>query len=473
MSEKIDLTPANENAGNAVSEGGNTTQGNDQKYEVIEIGGIKFTLKYCTAVPGASEAEDEELLQDISLRGFLTPVFIDDNFNVIDGRRKLKIAQKLGRKDFTTKILPGLSEAEKWQLAQDLNFHRRQLTKMEIDQIIQRNREKIPELALSLRADGKSYRMIGDKLGVSPETARKAVNQAATVQGWTVDLPETICGKDGKKRSAKRRMTTIYAATPKEVERAIDACQTIGNQFPNGNISVKRAERIARETERERLREQDIGDFKDGQNDLLQGDFITKGQDIPDSTVDLIFSDPPYDRESLPLWDQLGALAARVLKPSGVLISYSGCMYLNQIYPMLDHHLHYLWTAAIYHTGGKKKIYPVGLNQAWKPILIYYKPPLHVYWPTITDMVSGGESKEHHDWEQSIGEALHYIKAFCPRNGVLLDPMMGSGTSIIAGLQSGLGCRCIGIEIDKAAFTTAQQRIQRTIDEIKSRKESA
>jgi ParB-like chromosome segregation protein Spo0J len=447
--------------------------GMNQEYEVIQFGNVKFTLKYCTAVPEASEAEDEELLQDISVRGFLTPVFIDEQINVIDGRRKLKIAKKLGRNDFTTKLLPGLSEAEKWQLAQDLNFHRRQLTKAEIDQIIQRNREKIPELALSLRVEGKSYRMIGDKLGVSPETARKAVNQAATVHQKTVDLPETICGKDGKKRSAKRRPTTIYAATPKEVERAIKACQTIGDHLPNGNITVKRAERIARETERERLREQDVEDFKDGQVELLQGEFTIRGQEIPDSTIDLICTDPPYDQASLSLWDQLGALAARILKPSGVLISYSGTMYLNQIYPMLDHHLHYLWTATIYHTGGRNKIHPVGLNTAWKPILIYYKPPLHIFWPTITDMVSGGESKEHHDWEQSIGEALHYIKAFCPRNGVLLDPMMGSGTSIIAGLESGLGFRCIGIEIDKAAFSTAQTRIERTLDEIKDKKESA
>jgi DNA modification methylase len=37
---------------------------------------------------------------------------------------------------------------------------------------------------------------------------------------------------------------------------------------------------------------------------------------------------------------------------------------------------------------------------------------------------------------------------------------MGSGTSVIAGLQSGLGLRCIGIEIDKAAFATAEQRIK-------------
>ena len=149
-----------------------------------------------------------------------------------------------------------------------------------------------------------------------------------------------------------------------------------------------------------------------------------------------------------------------VLKPSGLLVSYSGCLYLPQIHQMLGNHLTYLWVAAIYHSGAKKKIYPVGMNQAWKPILIYYKEPKNIYWPTITDMVTGGESKEHHDWEQSVAEAAHYIQAFCPRNGTLLDPMMGSGTSLIAGLQSGLGLKCIGIELDKATYTKTEERIQ-------------
>jgi len=47
------------------------------------------------------------------------------------------------------------------------------------------------------------------------------------------------------------------------------------------------------------------------------------------------------------------------------------------------------------------------MNQGWKPILIYYKPPKKIYWPTITDIVTGGESKKHHDWEQSVDDALH------------------------------------------------------------------
>ena len=81
-------------------------------------------------------------------------------------------------------------------------------------------------------------------------------------------------------------------------------------------------------------------------------------------------------------------------------------------------------------------------------------------------MVSGGQAKSNHDWEQPVYEAAHYIKALCPKNGVLLDPMMGSGTSIIAGLEAGLGLTCIGIDIDKAAYAKAESRAKETLDKL-------
>ena len=83
-------------------------------------------------------------------------------------------------------------------------------------------------------------------------------------------------------------------------------------------------------------------------------------------------------------------------------------------------------------------------------------------------MVTGGQSKDNHDWEQAVDEAAHYIKALCPKNGTLLDPMMGSGTSLVAGLISNLGLKCIGIEIDKATYAIAQERIKKTLDELSS-----
>lgn len=203
------------------------------------------------------------------------------------------------------------------------------------------------------------------------------------------------------------------------------------------------------------------------------GDFRKRCNEIDDDSVDLCFTDPLYEKNALPVWGDLGEMCAKKLKPDGILMAYSGVLYLPQIHQMLGEHLTYLWTAAIYHSGRTKLVRAVNINQAWKPVLAYYKPPLRKYWRAFSDMVSGGQEKELHAYEQSIAEAVHYIKAMCPQNGVLLDPMMGSGTSIVAGLYADLGLTCIGCEIDKAAYSDAQQRLKETVEQLREQKESA
>ncbi len=53
---------------------------------------------------------------------------------------------------------------------------------------------------------------------------------------------------------------------------------------------------------------------------------------IADSSIDLIFTDPPYKREWLPLYEPLGKLASRVSKEGGSLVMSAGDYALPQIF---------------------------------------------------------------------------------------------------------------------------------------------
>ncbi|MGC2681850.1 MAG: class I SAM-dependent methyltransferase, partial [Candidatus Nitrosopolaris sp.] len=64
---------------------------------------------------------------------------------------------------------------------------------------------------------------------------------------------------------------------------------------------------------------------------LIEGDFLKKSLDIADKSVDLIFTDPPYDLKSLPLYQDLARIAARVLKDGGSLVTYCGQDHKYQI----------------------------------------------------------------------------------------------------------------------------------------------
>lgn len=427
-----------------------------KKEDQIEVGDVKFTVKYTKALPPLSKEQKEKLKSDISERGVVVPIIVDEKFNVIDGEHRLQVVHEEGLKEVPFSIRPGLAEEEKWKMAEDLNLHRRHLTQEEIQDILKQNRERLPQKVAELRQKGKSYRVIGDELGISHQQAKNIVD-STTVNDLTVKSPEVIVGKDGKKRPARK--TSISVKNLKELQKGVDCCHKAGDKLPSKAVDLKRASKISTQIENEKLRQQEVHDHKEGSIELLQGDFIEKTKEIQDSSVDMIFTDPPYDKESLYLWGELGLLAKRVLKPGGLLISYTGALYLNQVMEYLNNNLDYLWMGCCLHSGHTRIVYPRNINQCWKPIVMYYKPPLNKWWGAIKDVVSEGRSKDNHDWEQPVEEALHFIKAMCPTDGTLLDPMMGSGSTILAGMKAKMGLKCIGMEKDKATFVKTQKRI--------------
>ena len=68
-----------------------------------------------------------------------------------------------------------------------------------------------------------------------------------------------------------------------------------------------------------------IGPYLLGPNDENQGVYTGDARhlalDIPDGSIDLIFTDPPYSKKYLPLYGWLAFMAERILKPGGFLSS--------------------------------------------------------------------------------------------------------------------------------------------------------
>jgi ParB-like chromosome segregation protein Spo0J len=423
----------------------------NEKLEVITIGDVEFTMPCSDRLPATSEDEYQRLSHSIASDGIEVSIIVDENMEIIDGVDRLKAAQEHGQKNITVDIRPGLTLTEKKHLRIKLNTQRRHLS-----------RDDKKALAVELREDGLSLRQIAEIINVSPATVSRMLG---TVSDETVEFPDMVTGKDGKQHPAKCKTKRIIAKDITEAKKGFEACEGLDPvNLPNKTIDVKRAARIKRNVEADEKRKEDYSDYKSGQAELLLGDFMVKGNEIEDESIDMIFTDPPYSKDALPLWSDLGEFANRVLKPGGLMLSYSGTMYLPLIHNMLGSHLEYFWTFAIKHSGDTTYVPKVNVNQLWKPVLGYCKPPFNKYWRPFPDMVAGQKSKEHHDWEQSVIEAVHYIKALCPKDGVLLDPMMGSATTLVAGLS--LGIKCIGIEIDKAAYSTAEDRIKNTLKEL-------
>jgi hypothetical protein len=95
-----------------------------------------------------------------------------------------------------------------------------------------------------------------------------------------------------------------------------------------------------REREDESKKAKDII-ISDDHADLRLGDFREKLNDIKDNSIDLILTDPPYPGEFLPLYEDLGVFAKRVLKDGGFLVSYAGHIHLPKVMENLGKSLNY------------------------------------------------------------------------------------------------------------------------------------
>jgi site-specific DNA-methyltransferase (adenine-specific) len=66
--------------------------------------------------------------------------------------------------------------------------------------------------------------------------------------------------------------------------------------------------------------------------------------------------------------------------------------------------------------------------------------------------------KKYHGCEKPMELMGAIIRTVCPPGGVVLDPFMGSGTTIAAAVQK--GCSGIGIELDPEHFEAACKRVE-------------
>ena len=191
---------------------------------------------------------------------------------------------------------------------------------------------------------------------------------------------------------------------------------------------------------------------------ILQGDARDLIADIADNSVDLIFTDPPYDRASIPLYAWLSEASARVLKPGGFLLTYVGNMHKYDTMLALGQHLTYFWDYLEIHAGMGTMVWPKNTVARHKSIMAFVKGEGKPRCRTLGSWVGTGKEKSYHQWGQSASTARYYIDCFTLPGHLVLDPFCGGGTVPYVCAQ--IARECIAFEIDPHAVYIAQARLE-------------
>ena len=256
-------------------------------------------------------------------------------------------------------------------------------------------------------------------------------------------------------RKDTKLLAQTLATDPDAVKASVE--KVLSGEQPD----VKQTMRAARRTRRKEQAEAIIADAAPGAlYDTRLGDFRTALADIPDDSVALVFTDPPWDDETArTLYEDLFALAARILVPGGSLVTYVGHNALPQVLAT-PNPLRYWWPlAAVFEGGPTPRLPGKFVLPEWRPLLWFVKGGRRSteYLADCFRCSPEPDAKEHHDWQQPETPASLCIERLTDAGETVVDPFLGGGTTGAAAVK--LGRLFIGCDIDTDALTIATGRI--------------
>lgn len=227
---------------------------------------------------------------------------------------------------------------------------------------------------------------------------------------------------------------------------------------------------------------------------LIFGDCLEKMKDIPDGSIDMVLTDPPYGTIACkwdtvipfePMWKELN----RIIKPNGAIVLFgsepfasllrvsnlknfkydwvwnkkqTGNPFLAKKQPLKVHELLLVFNSAVYlpimrkgvmrKKGGAKRSLLFGTHTT--------ETKNNEYYPTSIIEFVNNRSNKLHPTQKPVALLEYLIKTYTNEGETVLDFTMGAGSTGVACVNTGR--EFIGIEKDEKYFKIAENRILST-----------
>jgi hypothetical protein len=128
---------------------------------------------------------------------------------------------------------------------------------------------------------------------------------------------------------------------------------------------------------------------------------------------DLCFGDAPYDKRSLPLYDEIGTFCRTYLKPGKLLLAYAGGIYLDEVIGRLKRAgLKYRNCFAIQfpHMHKQRKLNGLKMRNGWRAVAVMSKGQYVPEFWTDDSMDGFGPQKEDDPLQCNEMEVMYWIQ---------------------------------------------------------------
>ena len=403
----------------------------------------------------------DSLAESISSIGLLQPIVINENNELVDGQRRIKAFIQLGK----TEIPFYRVNLEQIVLGEfHANSNRKDFTSSERVTISKAVEKYLREYSRGVgrpRGNQKVDENTAKDNGPSLDSANTDLskNNVVNLTTFSGRIKDNVSRYLGVTRNTLEKEKKIIEAAEQDPQRFHDLRKKVDQK----KISVDKA---FNEIQKQIKKAQILASVRSTINNplsnnttLLCGDFRQQSKSIPNDSIDLIFTDPPYTSEYLPLYNDLAVVADNVLKDEASLVTYVGHYAIPKVIEIMENTgFTYWWPIAVVLSGSFAKYYPRQVTIKWKPLLWFVKGDKLFTTDFLSDVIkSDTPSKVLHEWEQSTIEAEHVISRLTVEGQTVFDPMMGSGTTGASAIK--LLRRFIGIEMDIDKFEIAKARI--------------